>query len=448
MKTGAAALSLSLLFFLLSLSLAQSSSIWYLSYNGSSDISTCGDSSINPCSSIELILNNITTTAETSGEGPCYNGLEEQVTTFIVVGRVFVPPVCFSGWSNLSITGYKGQSVLDSDLSGNQRGVLNIKDSHNVSITNIDFTTSIVGRATIYITNTSDVIISNVLLPIYSTQSNGILLLNAYNDVSISDVSFHGNDVFVSLGFQPAAALLIDQGHGTNGGIPAEGLPTINRLNLSVKNCSFTRLTRNSPSSVPTNNDYIGFSSVSQAVLIQLRQGGNDNVINFSGNSFQTISNPAGSVVSVRHSGTAANNSITFTDNHFTDNTARYGGGIAVYYLYQSHDNHVIIRNSVFTRTRATFEGGGVFVASIVSDSSNTISVEGCDFINTAADYGAGIFVFNDPNWFTNPYIVNRILPPLMSVSIDTVQFTDCDTNIDEGVMNMLNGNVNINGNK
>lgn len=445
----AATLSLSLLSFL-SLSHAQSNTVWYVSSNGSSDLSTCGSSSISPCSSLQLILDNITTSNEDiNGEGPCYNGLEDQMTTFIVVGRVFMLPICFSGWSHLNITGYNGQDLIDSDLGGNQRGILNIKNSHNVSITNIDFTVSIVGRATIYITNTSDVTVSSVLLPIFGTQSNGILLHNAHDSVSISNVSFHGNDVLVSLGFQPAAALLIDQGHETNGGIPGDGLAVVNRLNLSVKNCSFMRLTSNSCSDIPpTNNNYVSSSSVSQAVLVQLREGGNDNDINFSGNSFQTISSPAGSIVSVRHSGNTANNTITFTNNQFIDNSARYGGGIAVYYLYQSHDNHVIIRNSVFTRTRATFEGGGVFVASIVPDSSNRISVEGCHFINTAATYGGGLFVFNDPNWFTNPYIGDRIRPPLMSVSLNTVHFTDCDTNINDGVINVLNGNININGDK
>ena len=444
MKTSLAALFL--LFFSLSL---VHSSVWYISSKGSNDTDTCGTNEETPCSSLRVILNNITNqTKEEGGIGgeACYLGLsKDEATFFIILDDVTVPPICLTGWTNLYIIGIEGQASIDSDI-GPYRGVINIEDSHNVSITNIRFAESIIGKATLYIKNTSNVIISNVMLPVYAVQSNAILLHNAYDNVSILNVKFFGNDVLVGyFNFQPGVALLVNQGYEEFGGIPITGLEPVKRLLLNVSDCSFHTLINTME---PNTNNYVSSSSISQAVLIQLREGGDNNIISFNNITFRGITSAAGSVVCVRHSGTAANNTVYFNDNSFLDNTARYGAGVAVYYISQSHDNHVIIRNSVFYRTRATFEGGGVFVASVVSDPTNTVTVKDCNFNKTAGIYGSGIYIFNDPNWFTNSIIVNRVSPPLMSVSVDTVLFFDCDTSITEGVINVLNGYINIIGNK
>ena len=441
MKTSLAVLFL--LFF--SLSLAHSS-VWFISSKGSNDTDTCGTNEETPCSSLRIILNSITNQTKEGGEESCYLGLsKDEATYFFILDDVTVPPICLTGWTNLHIIGIEGRASIDSDI-GPYRGVINIEDSHDVSITNIRFAKSIIGKATLYIKNTSSVAISNVMLPVYAVQSNAILLHNAYDNVSISNVKFFGNDVLVDyFNFQPSVALLVNQGYEEFGGIPITDLKPVKRLILNVSDCSFHTLINTME---PDTNNYVSSSSISQAVLIQLREGGDNNIISFDNITFRGITSAAGSVVCVRHSGTAANNTVYFNDILFFNNTARYGAGVAVYYISQSHDNHVIVRDSVFYRMRATFEGGGVFVASVVSDPTNTVTVKDCNFNKTAGIYGSGIYIFNDPNWFTNSIIVNRVSPPLMSISVDTVQFLDCDTSITEGVINVLNGHINIIGNK
>ena len=409
-------------------------SVWYISSNGSNDILTCGRSVATACSSLQLILNNITVSVP-DVNGDCYESFEDDgITFYLLNGEHFIPPICFHSWSNTAIIGI-GEEVKVQLQLGRHLGNIEFHNSTNITIANINFVSSIVGKATIYVTETTELYISNCVLPVYATGSYGIWLVNMYGENTITDTQFYGTTSSKT----PPLALFISQGKGQNSVFLADQT-LLSSFNITVLNCSFEKLIININEDNPGQftNDYVDASTNGLAVLVQFRRLAYENNIHFQDCVFRNIINPYGSGVIIRYSDSASNNTALFTGCTFDDNLSRYGGGVATYFMYNSDMNKLQVSNCSFTQNKATFEGGGVFVVSIVTEPTNEVSIQHCTFLSNSALYGAGVFILNDPNWSNFNTILHATSLRLMSVEMCNCTFTKCAASISEGVVNML----------
>ena len=409
-------------------------SVWYISTNGSNDILTCGRSIATPCSSLQLILNNVTVSIP-DVNGDCYEPFEDGgITFYLLNGDHFIPPTCFHSWSDTGIIGI-GEEVNVQLQLGRHLGNIEFHNSSNITIANINFVSSIVGKAIIYVTETTELYISNCVLPVYATGSYGIWLVDMYGENTITDTLFYGTTSSRTL----PLALLISQGKGQNAIFLADRTPP-STFNMTVLNCSFEKLIVNVNEDNPGQftDDYVDASTNGLAVLVQFRHLAYENNIHFQNCVFRNIINPYGSGVIIRYSDGAGNNTALFTGCTFDNNLSRYGGGVATYFMYNSDMNKLLVSNCSFTQNKATFEGGGVFVVSIVTEPTNKVSIRHCTFLSNSALYGAGVFILNDPNWSNFNTILHATSLRLMSVEMCNCTFTKCAASISEGVVNVL----------
>lgn len=425
--------------------------VWYISPSGSTDISSCGHSIDNPCATLDLILSNSSLFIP-SLTGGCYQSPEEtdgrlSTTIYFLAGDHDVPPVCLSRWSDLAIIGL-GSPGIQSNIS-TSLGIVVFNNCTNITVQGMRFISSIVGKANIYAVDSSELTIMDCSIPVFATASNGIWLYNAYGSINIVNTRFYGNSVLIyGANLKPSTALLISQGEPGSLGltvlsITRDSIP----VNVVVDNCTFERLIGNQLEA-SASDSYITSSSISQAVMVALGDYSVNNVVLFQNCVFQDISSVAGSVVLIRLSGNVQNNSIFLTDCTFTDNLSRYGGGLAVYLLNNATSNTINVINSTFVSNEATFEGGGISLVSLVFEPTNDLFISNCYFMSNKAIYGAGVFIFNDPNWYSFVFPSGCISQPLTNVEIVNSQFEGNTAEITEGVVNTLRVRLVLKGNK
>ena len=424
--------------------------VWYISPSGSTDISSCGHSIDDPCATLELILSNSSLFVP-SESGGCYQSPEDNdgrlsTTVYFLPGDHEVPPVCLSKWSNLAIIGLGGpgiQSSLSTSL-----GIIVFNNCTNITIRSIRFISSIVGKASIYAVDSTELTIANCSIPVFATASYGVWLYNAYGTINIINTRFYGNSVLIyGADLRPDTALLISQGEPGSLGLSTLSVTRgFMPANVLVDNCTFDRLIGNQPSAI--SNSYLVSSSISQAVRVALSEDTAGNVIVFQNCVFQDTSNMAGSTVLIRLGDTAQDNTIFLIHCTFTDNLSHYGGGLAVYLLNNASNNTIKVTNSTFINNEATSEGGGILFVSLVPEPTNDLFITYCVFLSNKAIYGAGLFIFNDPNWYSFTFPINYISPPLTDVGIVNSKFESNDAEITEGVVNTLRVRLTLAGDK
>jgi predicted outer membrane repeat protein len=422
---------------------------WYISVDrGSSDVNECGLSMGSPCSSIELILANISSTVITSDGTLCYQETTGSLFTsfYFLSGRYTLVPFCLMGWSNLVISGAEDAS-FDSEIGPN-RGVIEIHNSTNISIANITFISSIVGRATLYVKDSTQVYISNGIFPVYAIGSNGIAFSNVYGTVVISHTVFKGNFFLTSwLDMEPASALRINQGFDI---LDSNFVPEVDikPFDIEITNCTFERLgSSNDYRYTNSLNNYESTSSSATALLLQYTHSSINNRIVIEDSNFVKNVRLDGSVSIIRYSHDAYNNSAIFRNCRFENNKARYGGGIATYFIGSAEQNSLHVENCSFYQNEATFEGGGIFASSLVLKADSRIIVKGCEFVDNKALYGAGVFVFNDPNWsISNFTFISSSTRRLIPVHLTDCHFINCSCSFSEGVINVLKSHFSLKG--
>ena len=207
-------------------------------------------------------------------------------------------------------------------------------------------------------------------------------------------------------------------------------------MDIMIKDCDFHHLT-----SYGTPEDsYRSARSSALSLLVQFRRGAFDNRLTVENSIFHNITNTVGHSVTVHHDSGSFNNSVFFSNCTFMENRVRYGGGIATYFSggTESRSGSLYITDCNFTNNHADFEGGGVFVAFLEQEISNHVFISSCLFQGNSALYGAAVFLFNNPAWFSRHGPPDSVALPITPVNISSCHFSDNDASLDEGVITAL----------
>ena len=424
---------------------------WYIASNGSTDITECGVSIDKPCASLQMILNSTASITTSAVEGySCYEPeSDDDSHNFYFIGgrKIEIVPVCLVSWSSIAITGI-GEVDIDSYLSIT-RGIIEIHNSTQITISNINFITSFVGKATLFIAGSTQLHIHKCTLALHATSSNGILLTNMYGNSTISNTVFKGNSILVKVfQLQPSAALKINQGESMDNDVAYSYEVPLEPFYIAVDNCSFDELVTTASTNRREIDSYDTVSSNGQAILVQFRGPTNGNYLTISHCSFRNTLVLDGSTAIIRFNHNCFNNTAIFTNCVFEDNKSRYGGGVAAYFLLYSELNHFQVTNCTFKGNEATFEGGGVFVASTVPVSNNEVFIENSWFISNTGQYGSGLFVFNYPNLYDSNVTNSIVMSNLIRVEMSNCHFMECSSALSEGVVNILTTYFTVKGNK
>ena len=434
---------------LLSLQLISSSNgektIFYISTNGV-DISDCGYPKENPCFSLEYVIN-LTSTGLSSD---CYvytRNTTNEIQIYLLEGEFNFLPICMKFWSNLTITGI-GDVRIRSSLTQSM-GILEFRDCNGIFVNNIRFISSIVSRAAIYADNTTGLEIVDCMIPVFAIASTGVWLVNPYGFNSIRDTRFYSNVFLVRAeDLTPSTALIITAGINANGGLLFESeLLSYLPFYITVTNCTFEKLLANQETTGFVDN-YRSSSTRSQAVLVRFQYLSTNSTIKFIDCLFREVENLVGSIALITYSGDSSFHIASFERCKFENNIARFGGGLAAYFINTASYNIFSVSNCTFTNNEATFEGGGIFSVTLVSDPTNEVFINDCDFISNTALYGASLFLFNDPTYTRTQIQEGSISLPLMNVSISDCQFRENEALVSEGVVNTLRIRLTLNGEK
>lgn len=421
--------------------------IWYIAPNGSTNASSCGRTLSEPCASLELVISH---SEFFSVDGLCATSAgatdDRRSTTIYFMGGVnFVPSVCLAQWTNLRIVGL-GEVSLTSRVGGSE-AFFQFMNCSNVTIENVHFLSTFIGRAVLYVQDTRDFSITNSSIPVTKLASRGIQLDTCSGPISITNVHFFGDLSLVDRS-NPATALHISLGDVPSAGLQAvEGSVTVyDQADIIIQNCTFTDF---ASSSVVESTSYTSAWSSSLGVLMRMYAGAVNNTVLFEDCTFTNVQNPSGSVVLAYFGDGATGNTVSFTSSVFLNNQVLYGGGIATYFV-SSESNLVEIDGCNFTNNVASFEGGGLFVASLTSVPSNIVSIRDCTFAQNRAEYGSCVFLFNDPSWFKSVLSppLNETSLPLMTVELADCTIDNSSSSLREGAINTLRIKLDMSGNK
>lgn len=264
-------------------------------------------------------------------------------------------------------------------------------------------------------------------MPLTATNGYGVEVRDCCGHIVVEDSQFYG-DPSVQGGDNRGIALRIVTG--------SDVFDSDNEyppMDVVVSKCNFRDFT----SYGQPQDSYRQALGSALSMLVQLRRGAYNNRLLVKGSSFYNITNSIGHSVTVHFDSGSINNSVTFSGCMFEDNMVRYGGGVASYFS-GSLNGSLEISDCNFTNNTADFEGGGVFVAFLQEDIANQVSITSCLFEGNRALYGAAIFLFNNPAWFSTHGPPDAVALPLTPVNLDYCTFFGNNASLEEGVVNTL----------
>ena len=418
---------------------------WYISAKGSADVATCGKTAAEPCNSLAEIL--ARSPSFDNGSSICYlsDGAVDgrDSTTVYFVGEVKVTSVCLMNWTNLRIVGLGDNITITSGLFGGNRGIFECIQCTNVSIENLNFATSAINKATLFFQASMDIRVIECSFYLASQSTLGVQLLHCAGNIALTNNTFYGSGNEVADSLSP---LGLDIDHGCiDCSIPFNGesynFSTLS-FTLMITDCTFKDLKNRSP---PEDRYNVARGS---AAAMRLRFGANsmDNQIFVLGSSYSNIVNSKANSIVLNYEGKSANNTVHFIGCTFRRNRVRYGGGISAYFYNGPVDSRLIVEDSEFVDNVADFEGGGVFVTFLSSGSSNTLQIYNSSFARNSATYGSGLFLLNNPTWFSQRIFFDPVSRSLVTAELVGCMFRNNTASKDEGVINTLRIQLNIYG--
>lgn len=428
-----------LLLLLQAIPLQSTEVVWYISAeNGSRNITTCGRTPADPCSSLEVIL--ASSPSFDNGSIICYlsDGAVDgrTSTTLYFMGEVnFVPPICLMNWTNVRIVGLESNNTITSGNFGANRGVFEYIQCTNVSVENLNFAVSAINRATLFFHASTDIQVIGCSFFLTAQSTLGVQLLHCAGDIELMNNTFYGNGNEVVDSLNPLSLYLT---HGcTDCSKPFDGGPydfSTLSFSLAVTSCIFRDLTNWSP---PEDRYNVARKS---AVAMRLQFGANStsNRIFVRDSNFSNIINSEANSIVVDYEKESANNVVYFVRCTFRDNKVRYGGGLSAYFYAGPVDSRLIIEDSMFINNKADFEGGGVFAVFLSSGTTNTLSIYNSTFTSNSAIYGSGLFLLNNPQWFSHRTFFDPVSRSLVAAEVTNCVFESNVADKNEGVINTL----------
>ena len=414
--------------------------VWYISPNGSANITTCGRSPQDPCNNLTLILaqsnqfnNNSVTCYLSSGS----TDGRDSTTIYFMGERNTVPPICLVNWTNVRITGLESNNTIISEYLGGNRGIFEFVSSTNISIENLNFATSTIGRATLHFRECNVIQITNCRFTITAIGSFGVQLLQCAGEIRLFDNEFYGNPFQDSDNLN---LLALDVTHGCEfcNGEQSALIP----FSLIVSRCIFRDIANNDA----PEDSYKKASKSAVAMRLRFRGQSINNLVLVRDSNFTGILNSKANGVVVRYSGTSDNNSVLFQRCKFQKNRVRYGGGVSAYFYSAPANSILEFEDCDFLGNHANFEGGGIFVAFLSGREGNRIKISNSSFFNNSAEIGSGIFLLNDPSWLQQRGAFDPIALPLVDAELSGCVFQNNSAKISEGVVNAVRINLNISG--
>lgn len=267
-------------------------------------------------------------------------------------------------------------------------------------------------------------------MPLTAINGYGMEVRDCGGQLSVEECVFYG-DPSVEGGDNHGIALRVVSGselYDSEDQFPA--------MDVLVRGCEFRDLT----SYGPPEDSYRRALTSALSMLVQLRRGASNNYFLIEDSLFHNITNSAGHSVTVHFDSGCVNNSVVFSHCTFQDNTVRYGGGVATYFSggIGSRNGSLMISNCNFTNNHADYEGGGAFVAFLQEDIANQVTITSSLFHGNSALYGAAVFLFNNPAWFSRHGPPDSVALPLTPVNLDNCTFTANNAYLEEGVVNAL----------
>lgn len=419
---------------------------WYISPNGSADVATCGHSPDIPCNSLQTVL---TQSRQFNETAPCYlsSGAtdgRDSTTIYFMGEENLVPPVCLMNWVNVRVVGLGNRTTIVSRPFGAQRGIFEFISSANVSIENLSFATSAIGRAILFFQACRDIRVVDSLFLINATSSQGVQLLQCAGDISLSGNLFYGDPSKDSSRLHP---LGLDVTHGCSDcTLPFTEIPynfSTLSFSLEITRCVFQDISNEGP----PRDSYGSSRTGAVAMRLQFREESVGNRIAVVDTTFKRISNSESNGVLVNYEGRTENHTVLFEDCTFQENRVRYGGGVAAYFYSNPSNNLLEIRGCTFMDNTADFEGGGVFAVYLSSGMDNSVVISNSSFIRNTAQSGSGIFLLNNPSWFMQRGAFDPISFTLVGAELrDCVFQSNVASSLSQGVVGVLRIKLNISG--
>ena len=436
---------------------------WYISANGS-DEATCGRSAANPCRSLESILSYSPSFSNASTT--CYLSVgavdSRDSTVLYFLGEInTVPPICLRNWTNIRIVGLHNNSTLLTDRTiGGCRGIFEFELCTNVTIENINFGFSGIGRATLFLEASRDIRVSGCTFPVTAQGSRGLWLRQCAGDITLSNNVFYGNEQQLSEPRTARRALevlhgCVDESDCTRLSycvMPFDMEPyefANLSFTLNMAGCIFRDLT----GLQAAVDDYSSARRGAVAMRLQFGSYSINNQVFVRNTSFSNIINTEANGIAVNYLGRAlsnmasSNNTVLFSNCSFRENDVRYGGGLSAYFISGPVYSTLMVEDCEFTDNIADFEGGAIFAVFLSSGSTNTLSATNSVFRRNSAGAGGGVFVLNNAQWFSTRGVFDLFS---RSVVVQT-SLTDClfegnRANVSKGIIEVLRVQLNVNG--
>ena len=304
----------------------------------------------------------------------------------------------------------------------------------NLTLDGLVFNTSSQGRQNLYFESCTDVAVHLCSMPLTATNGYGMEIRDCGGHIAVEECEFYG-DPSVAPGDNHGIALRVVTGSEQLGSV--DEFPA---MDMVVRACEF----RDLASSGQPQDSYRQALGSALSMLVQLYRGAYNNRLLVEDSRFHNITNNIGHSVTVHFGSGSVNNSVTFSLCSFQGNVVRYGGGVAAYFS-GSLNGSLQITDCNFINNNADFEGGGVFLAFLQEEIANQASIRSCLFQGNSALYGAAVFLFNNPAWFSTRGPPDAVALPLTPVNIDHCTFSSNNASLEEGVVNTLRIILGIN---
>ena len=422
---------------------AQGDVTWYIAPGGSSDVSTCGRTQENPCDSLGTILrpspffSNDTLTCYVS-DGAGDN--RTSTTIYFLGGSNIIPPLCLNNWENLTIIGV-GDVSIASNSTGGSTAFFEFTNCTNIAMENLFFETAFVGRRILYFQTSNGITITNCTFPLMTLAGSGVYIQDSSGRIVIEKSLFYG-DPIGSRDTSPSVALLLRQGiRSSEQFVPVS--TSFDPYDAVIRDCVFRDIVssdrRTEDSYRRSRNDGIG-------LVVLFYAGAHNNWLSIENSTFTGIRYSPASGVLVSYDTGSIDNTVRFSNCDFRDNSVRYGGGIASYFTGSPQNGILEIEGCNFFNNSASFEGGGVFAAFLSRELSNRVFIASSNFTANYAQYGAGVFFFNNPAWFDVSGPSDAVAQPLIPSNITSCTFHNNTALMTEGTINTLRMVLYIDG--
>lgn len=419
---------------------------WYISPSGTADAG-CGRSADAPCSSLQPILER---SQQFSNDSlTCYlsSGTTDgrDSTTLYFTGENHVPALCLMNWVNVRVAGFGVGAVITSGRFGAERGIFEFISCSNISIENLDFRTSSLGRAVLFFEACRDIIVESSSFPVTANSSIGVQIVNCAGEITLTGDLFYGDP---SRRMDTTNVMGLDVTHGcADCTVPFTDDPynfPNHTFSLVMTGCVFQDITDTSD----PQDSYASTRTSSSGARLQFRDQSSDNRVIVMDSTIQRVFNSKANGFLVSFNGKdVRNNTVTFDNCTFQQNRVRYGGGVSAYFYAKPTSNSLQIQNCQFFNNTADFEGGGVFAVLLSSGEDNAVGISNSTFIQNSALIGSGVYLLNNPSWFWQRGAFDPAqLISMVGVEIRDCMFLDNVASVSKGVVDALRIQLSISG--